>query len=201
MENWLSQPVFEGHSIRVTGTPENPWWILSDICRALELEAPHRTLARLKDDEHSTTVVEDALGRPQEMTTINESGVYRLIFMSRKPAAERFRLWVFREVLPSIRKTGRYEIQAYSSEWVRSMLGVSREKMEHHLERMIGYPDAQRYWEDRRIPQVTMWPLSFCADLAGRINRKHGRAIILHEAQLDMLCARERSTSRIPELP
>jgi hypothetical protein len=48
-------------------------------------------------------------GGPQELSTVSESGLYRLIFSSRKPQAQAFRRWVTQEVLPAIRRTGRYE--------------------------------------------------------------------------------------------
>lgn len=51
----------------------------------------------------------DTLGGKQQFTAANESGLYHLIFQSRKPEAKKFRKWVTAEVLPSIRKTGRYE--------------------------------------------------------------------------------------------
>ena len=53
----------------------------------------------------------DTLGGKQSMTAVNESGLYDLIFQSRKPEAKVFRKWVNGEVLPSIRKTGRYEMR------------------------------------------------------------------------------------------
>ena len=52
------------------------------------------------------------LGRNQEVRAVNESGLYSLIFQSRKPEAKSFRKWVTSEVLPAIRRTGRYETQA-----------------------------------------------------------------------------------------
>jgi len=64
--------------------------------------------ARLDDDEKGV-VSNDTPGGQQEMTTINESGLYSLILSSRKPEARAFKRWVTHEVLPAIRKTGRYE--------------------------------------------------------------------------------------------
>ncbi|WP_313937843.1 BRO-N domain-containing protein [Anabaena azotica] len=63
----------------------------------------------LEPDEKGTAIV-STLGGEQEMLTVNEPGLYRLIFKSRKPVAKRFQRWVFHEVLPSLRRTGRYEI-------------------------------------------------------------------------------------------
>ena len=67
-----------------------------------------KAVGRIDDDERGTTTVRTP-GGPQEVLTVNESGVYALIFTSRKPEAKRFRKWVTSEVLPAIRRTGRYE--------------------------------------------------------------------------------------------
>jgi hypothetical protein len=67
-------------------------------------------LSRLKDYEKGVANT-DTLGGDQEMVIISESGLYRLIMTSRKPQAEPFQDWVCQEVLPSIRKTGKYEVK------------------------------------------------------------------------------------------
>lgn len=79
-----------------------------DVCDVLELQAPHMVAGRVEEDDRSTTSVIDHLGRSQQVTTVNESGLYDVIFQSRKPEAKRFRRWVTNEVLPAIRKTGAY---------------------------------------------------------------------------------------------
>ena len=84
------------------------WFCLADICRPLSLKA-YNVRERLKDDGIVSTNTVDSMGRKQEMLFVNEGNLYRAIFQSRKPEAERFTDWVTEEVLPSIRKTGRYE--------------------------------------------------------------------------------------------
>lgn len=84
------------------------WFCLADICRPLGLKA-YNVRERLKDDGIVSTNTVDSMGRKQEMLFVNEGNLYRAIFQSRKPEAERFTDWVTEEVLPSIRKTGRYE--------------------------------------------------------------------------------------------
>lgn len=84
------------------------WFCLADICRPLGLKA-YNVRERLKDDGIVSTNTVDSMGRKQEMLFVNEGNLYRTIFQSRKPEAERFTDWVTEEVLPSIRKTGRYE--------------------------------------------------------------------------------------------
>lgn len=100
---------FDNHEVRIQiDESGNPWWIAKDVCEVLGLEQVHRALARLKPGEKGGTRITTP-GGPQTMATINEPGMYRLIFRSDKPEAARFQSWVFEEVLPSIRKTGKYE--------------------------------------------------------------------------------------------
>lgn len=86
------------------------WFCLADICRPLGIRACDcRT--RLKVDGTDSIVTVDRAGRKATMTFVNEGNLYRAIFQSRKSEADRFTDWVTEEVLPSIRKTGRYEVQ------------------------------------------------------------------------------------------
>ena len=88
------------------------WFVAADVCCALDLENVTKALYPLADDEKNTfTISKGIVGNPK-MRFINESGLYRLIFASRKPEAEKFRRWVFHEVLPSIRKYGYYNMAA-----------------------------------------------------------------------------------------
>lgn len=99
---------FEDKQIRVVTDDNNePWFVAADVCRVLEIVKPENAYARLDDDEKGTR----SMGTPggqQEMTIINESGLYSLILTSRKPEAKKFKKWVTSEVLPAIRKTGAY---------------------------------------------------------------------------------------------
>ncbi len=101
----------------------NPWWVLTDICAALNLTSPHKVYDRLHDDEKGRTFTPTP-GGEQEVTTVNEAGLYRVIFRSNKPEAQAFQRWVFHEVLPAIRKTGTYTHPAAQPEPVNSNLGV-----------------------------------------------------------------------------
>lgn len=96
--------------IRVEVINEEPWFVAKDVCDALGIEKYRDALGRLEEDEKGCPVTVDTLGGPQKMSAVNESGLYSLIFQSRKPEAKKFRKWVTSEVLPSIRKTGRYDM-------------------------------------------------------------------------------------------
>lgn len=103
---------FENHDIRFIGTAENPEWIADDICNALGLGNTSQALSRLKPNERGIISNDTDLLTGSSLLTVNETGLYRLIFGSRKAAAERMKDWVFSVVLPSIRKTGSYLIAA-----------------------------------------------------------------------------------------
>jgi prophage antirepressor-like protein len=99
---------FENHTLRTVVKNGDIWFVASDACAALGLSEPHKALVRLDEDEKGGTAIPTP-GGSQEVNIINESGLYNLIFTSRKPRAKAFRRWVTTAVLPSIRKTGRYD--------------------------------------------------------------------------------------------
>ena len=103
---------FKSNSVRViTDNKQEPWFCANDVCDILGYSNPRDAISKhckvggvAKRDTPTKSAV-------QEMTFINEPNLYRLIIKSRKPEAEPFEAWVFEEVLPQIRKTGKYEIQ------------------------------------------------------------------------------------------
>lgn len=97
--------------VRVVMRGGEPWFIAKDVCEVLEHTNSRVALERLDDDEKGVSTVYTH-GGPQEMAIINEAGLYSLILTSRKPEAKAFKRWVTHDVLPSIRKTGKYETPA-----------------------------------------------------------------------------------------
>jgi hypothetical protein len=104
---------FDGDDVRFVGTSDAPEWVAADVCKILEIENVSDTLTVFEDDEKGIATI-DTLGGEQKVLTVMESGLYKLIFKSRKPVAKKFQKWVFSEVLPSLRKTGTYSIQGES---------------------------------------------------------------------------------------
>lgn len=88
-----------------------PWFVANDVCEILGIANSRDALSRLDSDEQG--VGNTYAYRGQKMNIVNESGLYSLIFQSRKPAARKFRKWVTMEVLPSIRRTGKYTVRKY----------------------------------------------------------------------------------------
>lgn len=98
---------FEEKPVRTVDRNGEVWFVASDVCSALTIGNSRDAISRLDDDEKGVGIT-DTLGGRQEVTIINESGLYSLTFSSRKDEAKRFRKWVTSEVLPAIRKTGGY---------------------------------------------------------------------------------------------
>lgn len=95
-------------SVRVVDLDGEPWFVASDVAKALDLGNPRSSVALLDDDEKGVHSV-DTPGGVQRMTAVSESGLYSMILRSRKPEAKAFKRWVTREVLPEIRRTGSYK--------------------------------------------------------------------------------------------
>lgn len=99
---------YNNNEIRTVEKEDGLWWVLADVCKVLDLSSPHKVADRLDKDERNQIPVTDSIGRQQDTTIINESGLYNVILRSDKPEAIPFRRWVTHEVLPSIRKHGAY---------------------------------------------------------------------------------------------
>lgn len=97
-------------TIRAIEKDATYWFCAKDVCDALDYNDVESALRKLDDDEKGTEILRTP-GGPQEMLVINESGLYALILRSNKPRAREFRKWVTNEVLPSLRRTGRYEMR------------------------------------------------------------------------------------------
>ena len=102
---------FESNQVRVLTVGGEPWFVAKDLCAVLDLGNSSQAISRLDEDEKGVTT-DDTLGGKQELATVSESGMYSLVLTSRKAQAKMFKRWLTHEVLPSIRKTGRYEIDA-----------------------------------------------------------------------------------------
>lgn len=97
----------EEHLVRQVEKDDEIWFVGADVCRVLGISKVHQALERLDEDERGTCIV-GTPGGNQDMIVVSEPGVYRMVFTSRKPIAERFKRWLAHEVIPSIRKTGQF---------------------------------------------------------------------------------------------
>jgi len=85
----------------------DPWFVLADLCRALGIANAANVAARLSGEDRGVHRA-DTPGGLQNLTVVSESGMYEVVIRSDKPEAVRFRRWITGEVLPAIRRTGRY---------------------------------------------------------------------------------------------
>jgi|SRR3712207_504802 len=94
--------------IRTTSIDGEPWFVGKDIAAALGYKNISDALIKHVDMEDKGVAKCDTLGGNQEMTVINESGMYSLVLSSRLDSAKKFKRWVTSDILPSIRKHGMY---------------------------------------------------------------------------------------------
>lgn len=105
--------------IRTMVIDGEPWFVGKDVAEALGYERPTDTVRKRVDDEDRGISKMETLSGKQEMTIINESGIYTLVLGSKLESAKRFKRWVTSEVLPTIRKTGGYSKPMTEAEQIR----------------------------------------------------------------------------------
>ena len=98
---------YQDYQVRTVMIDGEPWFVLADVCRVLDLGSPHKVAERLEDDEISRNQIPTGNGT-REAKVVSEAGLYSVIVRSDKPEAKPFRRWITHEVLPQIRKTGGY---------------------------------------------------------------------------------------------
>ena len=99
--------------VRTVTIDNEPWFVGKDVAEALGYSKARNAIsAHVSDEDKKDAPIQGTPGGTQNMTIINESGLYALIFGSKLESAKRFKHWVTSEVLPAIRKTGGYQIQA-----------------------------------------------------------------------------------------
>ncbi|MDO4845342.1 MAG: BRO family protein [Oscillospiraceae bacterium] len=192
-----------------------PWFVGRDVAVALGYSNPRKTLGDHVDDEDKNTVtIRDGIQGNPNMTVINESGLYSLIFSSKLPAAKRFKHWVTNEVLPAIRKTGEYRTAATqdevtpreltSDDYFRAASIVAtckNERLPYVLSylKMAGisaaYADQLKGKDDGRDKYEVMRLLTKAYSEYGISDAAIGRATGLARAQISMY----RSGNRFPK--
>lgn len=120
---------YKSFQVRTVEINSEPWFVLKDVCAVLGILNHKMTAQRLDVDEVSQTYLTDSLGRKQETTIINESGLYHVILRSDKQEAKPFRKWVTSEVLPSIRKTGSYALPKDYPTALRALADAEEQKL------------------------------------------------------------------------
>ena len=134
------------YQIRVITIDGNPWFVASDVAKALDyLKASD--MSRFLDDDEKGTHNLRTLGGTQELQVINESGLYSAILKSRKPEAKKFKKWVTSEVLPSIRRTGQYTAPKPTGPSEESISPADRNNLMWLVSILVGDLWGKSAWE------------------------------------------------------
>lgn len=112
--------------VRTTVIDGEPWFVAADVCHALDIGNPSDALNRLDDDERTLVSIEGASnGKP--VNGVNEPGLYSLVLGSRKPEAKAFKRWITHDVIPTIRKTGGYQVpQSPAEQMAQGILAAQK---------------------------------------------------------------------------
>lgn len=144
-------PFNYGHAqVRVVQVDGEPWFVLADLCKILEL--PNRSMvARRLDDDMKGVIQIDTPGGRQSVTVVSEPGMYEVVIRSDKPEAAAFRRWITGTVLPEIRRTGAYGAPAFDpaslsrQEILRLALNAEEERLALEAENKVLAPKAEAY--------------------------------------------------------
>lgn len=169
--------------VRTVLVDGEPRWVLADVCRVLSIERTDSAARRLDPDEKGTHQVSTPSGN-QNMTIINESGLYKVILRSDKPEAKAFTRWVTHEVLPAIRKTGSYgvtitEKEPFTNEQRIKVMDILSRCTQFTLPHVLKYCDPE--WpmcEPKKVKElsvsITVPPKSEFGEWLTAALREHG---------------------------
>ena len=129
---------FEDNEVRTQTINGEPWFVGKDVADILGYSNPAKAIRDHDDDEDKGQNDTFTPGGMQIMTIVNESGLYSLVFKSQLPSAKRFKRWVTSEVLPTIRKTGSYQIPADPMDALRLMFQATE-----HTQEKVNQVDAR----------------------------------------------------------
>ncbi len=189
-------------NLRTKVIGNEPWFIAQDICSILGLNNITKALAALDFDEKRGVTISNAVGNNQEVRAINESGLYHLIFISRKPEAKAIRRWVTGTVLPSIRRTGSYSVSSerpestnrlplpkfrpYFSQWKENVKPyISRAELCLTAEKQrVTLGHVQKVYAGTAMS----YPVAKCIQFFARKNRQEGRTYPEKKPAYEQLC-------------
>lgn len=153
---------YQGRQVRTVIKDGDPWFVASDVCNVLDIKNATQAVSKLKENQRSMFNI----GRQGQANVVNESGLYKLIFKSRKEEAETFQDWIAEEVLPSIRKTGSFKMDKPKS--AAEMLLNQAELMVEY-EKRINNLESQTAAAHHRIDNFDK--IDTIGDLQQRLNK------------------------------
>jgi prophage antirepressor-like protein len=159
---------FDEHAVRTIDRAGDPWFVLADVCRVLDISNPSKAAVPLGDDEKGLTS-SYTLGGDQEVLIVSESGLYAIVLRTRSAmtpgtVAYRFRRWVTNEVLPTIRRTGRYDMtgQRAAAQMEQSDRTARRRELPGLMDRL----ERERNPEKRRVVHALIVKACAAEDIA-----------------------------------
>lgn len=191
----------ENVSVRTKVIDGEPWFVGKDVCDLLGLVNSRKSLQALDEDEKGVTNGY-TLGGNQELTIINESGLYHLIFISRKPEAKSIRRWVTGTVLPSIRRTGSYSVSNNRPESTKRLplpkfrpyFGQWKENVKPYISRaeLCLTAEKQRvtlgHVQKVYAGTAMSYPVAKCIQYLAKKNRQEGRNYPEKKPAYEQLC-------------
>lgn len=191
----------ENVSVRTKVIDGVPWFVGKDVCDLLGLVNSRKSLQALDEDEKGVTNCY-TLGGNQNLTFINESGLYHLIFISRKPEAKAIRRWVTGTVLPSIRRTGSYSVSSERTESTKRLpLPKFRPFFNEWKEKVKPYISRAELCLTAEKQRVTLghvqkvyagtamsYPVAKCIQYLAKKNRQEGRTYPEKKPAYEQLC-------------
>lgn len=169
--NDIQNFAFEEHLVRVVEQGGEPWFVGKDVCGALAIKNHNDALSDLDEDEKGVAITDPLYatergGGAQEVIIVSEPGVYRLVFRSRKPEAERFKRWLAHDVLPTLRRTGVYAVpeqgraeDGEAPNLLRDAPLAARVDAVRLARVLFGTDRARGLWEQVGLPPVPDAPL------------------------------------------
>lgn len=167
--------------IRTTIIDGEPWFVLADLCKVLDLTTPARVFERIDPKGVSQTHIPTA-GGTQKITIVSESGMYEVVFRSDKPEAVTFRRWITGTVLPAIRKTGTYSTAPAltDDELIHQALSISATRVAALSERVAELEPKAELAENYLTASVGSRLVGEAAKILG-MKEKQLRAFLLAE--------------------
>lgn len=144
--------------VRIVEVNGEPWFVGKDVAEILGYSNTKKALADHVDPEDKMqgdgVTIRDPMGREQHPTVINESGLYSLILSSKLPSAKEFKHWVTAEVIPSIRKTGKYSARKEPNESTQARLINAKVRFARELQRLANIETLSPTYKQILIAQA-----------------------------------------------
>lgn len=197
----------ENVSVRTKVIDGEPWFVAKDVCMMLGIQNSRDTLAKVLDDDEAGVATiytrsSNGVEQNREVGIINESGLYHLIFISRKPEAKAIRRWVTGTVLPSIRRTGSYSVSSERPESTKRLplpkfrpyFGQWKENVKPYISRaeLCLTAEKQRvtlgHVQKVYAGTSMSYPVAKCIQALAKKNRQEGRTYPEKKPAYEQLC-------------